>query len=98
MARIHSEVPGFIVTKGCAEVIQTNFKSKLPAMEDEELDASTKLGKAKELVKMKNAMAMVYVTQCLSSITMMNAIFNIQVEAGWPTGKACQHTTLMASC
>ena len=30
-----------------AEAIQTNFKPKLSAMEDEELDASTELGKTK---------------------------------------------------
>ena len=33
----------FLARKGCAEVIQTYFKSKLPFMEDEELDAGTKL-------------------------------------------------------
>ena len=80
----------FLVMKGCAEVIQTNFKSKLPAMEDEELDASPELGKVKKLAKMKNAMGMEYVTQCLSGMVMLNTIFNIQAEAGGPTGKACQ--------
>ena len=39
---------------------------------------------------MKNAMAMAYMTQCLSGMAMLNAIFNIQAEAGWLTGKACQ--------
>ena len=39
---------------------------------------------------MKNVMLMVYATQCLSSMAMLNAIFSIQAEAGWPTGKACQ--------
>ena len=39
---------------------------------------------------MKNAMAMAYVTQYLSSMAMLNAIFNIQAEAGWPTERACQ--------
>ena len=39
---------------------------------------------------MKNAMAMAYTTQCLSGMAMLNAIFNIQAEAGWLTGKACQ--------
>ena len=58
-------------------------------MEDEELDSSTKLGKAKKLVKMKNAMAMACVTQCLSSM-IMNTVFNVEAEAGCPTGKACQ--------
>ena len=52
----------FLATKGYTEVIQTNFRSKLPAMDDGELDACTKLGKASKLVKMKNAMAMVYMT------------------------------------
>ena len=56
----------FLARKECAEVIQTDFKSKLPAMEDEELDASTELEKAKKLAKMKNAMVMKYATQCLS--------------------------------
>ena len=37
----------FLATKGCAEAIQTNFKSKLPAIEDKELDASIQLGKAR---------------------------------------------------
>ena len=37
-----------LVMKRCTEAIQTNFKSKLPTMEDEELDASTKQGKAKK--------------------------------------------------
>ena len=59
-------------------------------MEDEELDASTKLGKAKKFAKMKNAVAMAYMTQSLSDMAMLNAIFNIQAEAGWPTGRACQ--------
>ena len=35
-------------------------------------------------------MAMAHMTQCLSSMAMLNAIFNIQAEAGWPTGKARQ--------
>ena len=43
----------FLATKGCTEAIQTNFKSKLPIKESEELDASAKLGKAKILAKMK---------------------------------------------
>ena len=60
----------FLMMKGCAEVIQTNFKSKLLAMEYEELDVSTELGKVKKLAKMKHAMAMVYATQCLSSMTL----------------------------
>ena len=33
---------------------------------------------------------MVYVTQCKSNTTMLNAMFNIQAEEGWPTGRACQ--------
>ena len=79
----------FLAMKECAGVIQINFKSKLPATKDEELDASTELGKAKKLAKIKNAAAMLYVTQCLSGATMLNAIFDIQAEAGLPTGKAC---------
>ena len=97
MAGIHSE--------GCAEMIQTNFKSKLPTAENEELHASTNLEKANKLAKMKNAMVMAYVTHCLNSTAMLNAIFNIQAEAGWPTGRACQlfnnlkhKYNLMASC
>ena len=70
----------FLVINGYAEVIQTNFKSKLPTTDDEELDASTKLGKAKKLGKLKNMMALVYVTQCLSGMSMSNAIFKIQAE------------------
>ena len=42
----------FLATK----VIQTNFRSKLPTTDDEELDASTKLGKAEKLLKIKIAM------------------------------------------
>ena len=57
MTGIHSEVPGIFSNKGCTEVIQTNFKSKLPAKEDEQLDVSTKLWKEK-LMKMKNVMTM----------------------------------------
>ena len=75
----------FLEMKGCAEVIQTNFKSKLPTMEDEELDACTKLGKAKNLTKMKNATTITYATQCLSRMAMLNTIFNIQAEASWWT-------------
>ena len=78
------------MTKVYVGAIQTNFKPKFPTMADEELDVSTKLGKAKKLVKMKNAMAMVYTTQCLSSVGMVNAIFNIQTEAGWMTRRAHQ--------
>ena len=54
------------------------------------MDASTKLGKAKKLAKMKNVMMMAYTTQCLSGTAMLNAIFNTQAEAGWLTGRACQ--------
>ena len=32
---------------------------------------------------------MVYAIQCLRS-KVMNAIFNIKAEAGWPTVRACQ--------
>ena len=67
----------YLATKGCAEVIQTNFKSKLPTTEDEELDASIKLWKAKEIAKMKNAMTMAYMTQWLSGMVMLNVIFNV---------------------
>ena len=35
-------------------------------------------------------MAMAFVTQCLSGTAMLNAIFNVQVETGCPTGKKCQ--------
>ena len=62
-------------------MIQTNFKSKLPATED---------GKAKKSAKIKNAIFMAYVSQYLSTMAMLNAIFNIQADTGWPTGKACQ--------
>ena len=61
----------FLVTKECDEVIKTKFKSKLPMTKDEELDAGTKLGKVKKLSKMKNAMAMACVTQCLISMAML---------------------------
>ena len=53
------------------------------------MDVHTKIGKA-ILVKINNVMAMAYMTQCLSSMAMLNAIFNVQAEAGWPTGGACQ--------
>ena len=76
------KLKAFLEMKGCTEVIQTNFKSKLPATEDEELDASTELGKAKKLAKMKNTMAMVYMTQCLSVMAILNMIFNIQAKTG----------------
>ena len=33
---------------------------------------------------------MACVTQYLSSIAMLTVIFNVQAEAGWPTGRACQ--------
>ena len=59
------------------EAIQTNFKFKLSTIKDEELDASTELGMAKKIAKMKNTMAMSYVTQCLSIAVILNAIFNI---------------------
>ena len=41
-------------------------------------------------VKIKNVIAMVYTTQFLSGMAMLNATFNIQAEAGWLTGRACQ--------
>ena len=87
MAGIHDEV-AVSIAKVCTEAIQTNFKSKLPGTEDEELDISTKIGKAMKLVTMKNAMAMAYLTQCLSRIAMLNAIFNVQAETGWTTGRS----------
>ena len=49
-------------------------------MEDEELDTSTELGKAKKLAKMKNALVVAYVTLCLISMAKLNAIFNIQAD------------------
>ena len=59
-------------------------------MEDQDLDASIKIGKAKKLAKMKNVMAMMYMNQCLSSMAMLNVLYNIQAEAGWPTARAYQ--------
>ena len=56
----------FFMTKGCVEVIQTNFKFKLLPPGDEKLDISTKLGKAKKSAKTKNVNAMAYINQCLS--------------------------------
>ena len=47
-------------------------------MEDEELDDSTMLGKAKKSAKMKNVISMAYATQWLSSMAMLNVIFNVQ--------------------
>ena len=41
----------FLATKGCAKAIETNFKSKLPSTEDEELNASIKLGKLNKISK-----------------------------------------------
>ena len=35
----------FLMTKGFIEMIKTNFKSKLPTLVDEVLDATTELGK-----------------------------------------------------
>ena len=35
-------------------------------------------------------MVMVYATQCLSGMAMLNGIFNIQAQAGLPSGRACQ--------
>ena len=43
----------FLAMKRCTEAIQTNFKSKMPAMEDEELNVSTELGNAREISKDK---------------------------------------------
>ena len=40
--------------------------------------------------KMKKMMAMAYITQCFSIAAMLNALFNIQAEVGWPTGRASQ--------
>ena len=65
----------FLAMKVCAEVIQNSFKSKLSATEDEELNASTELGKAKKSGKINNVM--VYMTQSLSGMAMLNANFNV---------------------
>ena len=65
----------FLLMKECAEAIQTYFTSKLPAMEDEELDANAELGKVKKLAKMKNAIAMAYAAQCLSDTAMLKHDF-----------------------
>ena len=51
-------------------------------MENEELDLSTNIGKVIKSAKIKNAMTTVYETQCLSSTAMLNAIFNVQPQAG----------------
>ena len=80
MTRIHSEIPGIFSNKEMRCSDQKNFKSMLPAMEDEELNASNELGKAKKLAKMKNAMTMAYATQCLSSAAMLNAIFMFKLK------------------
>ena len=48
---------------------------KLPAMGDEDMDASTELGKVKKLAKMKNAIAMAYAAQCLSDTAMLKHDF-----------------------
>ena len=34
------------------------------------------------------AMTILYATQCLSVMAILNVIFNIQAEAGWPIRKA----------
>ena len=62
----------YFTTKGYAEAIQTNFKSKLPTTEDEELDISINIGKGMKLAKIKNVMVMSYATQCLSSANESN--------------------------
>ena len=49
------------------------------------MDVSTELRKAMKLARIKKAITMVYATQCLSSKAMLNAIFNNQAEASWPT-------------
>ena len=46
------KLQAFLVMKGCAEAIQTNLESTLSTMEDEELDASSEVGKAKKLARM----------------------------------------------
>ena len=56
MAKIYNEVLGILAKKGFTEAIQIYFKSKLLPTEDEELDASTELGKVKKLTKMKKVM------------------------------------------
>ena len=35
----------YLATKGYTEAVQTNFKSKLPATEDQKLDVSINIGK-----------------------------------------------------
>ena len=59
-------------------------------MKDKDLDTSTELEKAKKLAKMMNALVMTYATKFLSSTAMLDVIYNVQDEAGWITGNACQ--------
>ena len=54
------------------------------------MDDSTQLVKVKKLAKMKIAVVMAYMIQCLSGTAMLNAMFNFRAKAGWLTGKACQ--------
>ena len=79
----------FLAMKRCTGGIQTILNQNA-CYGGKELDATTELRKAKKLVKMKNAMVMAYMAQCLSGMTMLNAIFHVQAEISWPTGKACQ--------
>lgn len=71
----------FLSTKDCAEEIQTNVKSKLLLTEDELLDDTKEARKRMKLGRTKNAVAMAYMTQCLTYMAMLNAIFNVQVKA-----------------
>ena len=61
----------------------------LPDREDESLGSNANRW-AKDTAKMKNALAMTYITNSFTGYEMMNYILTAQDEEGWPTGKACK--------
>ena len=74
--------------KGCVEALDLNFKKKLPATEAEAFDATTGGGKEKKKSKMKNALAMSYLTLAMESLNFLKTI-QVFKSANLPGGLAC---------
>ena len=67
----------FLGTKRCNETLKKEFEVTLPDREDESLGSDTN-GWVKAITKIKNALAMTYVTNSFTGDEMMNYILTAQ--------------------
>ena len=74
--------------KGCAEALEENFKSILPANDAELLDMSTDQRKAYKKSKVQNTLAVCYFRLSLNSPKLLK-IIKASKSPEWPGGLAC---------